>query len=187
MNWLRSDNYRERNDALPNSCGSLDEWLDFSSDLPEMEWTPAYLPVVAVVQGLDPANKQYAEVGTRLLKRVDLAARYGVDPHFAIGEQLSARGVISNDKARLIDGELFRRRLLCLKVRIDNVVDSVPELLSDLQTYGLIDKVIGRERSSDYLFLRVLTRRFADLARILSVRTGDMAALLSVNDNILYV
>ncbi len=155
--------------------------------LSDIEWASAFLPVLAIEQGIDLAQEVPAAIRSRIVKRSDLAARLHVQSSAPPGAQLAARGELSYDQARSIDANLFRNRPLNLRLRFDNTVDDVRGMLRRLQSIGLIDHIKILQEHHGYWFVEFETRQFMGLAEILAREIPDLAVLLSINDSVLYI
>lgn len=149
----------------------------------ELEWASAFIPVLAIEEGVDHAT---AAVGTKVLKRADLAARFGVDPEHPIGQQLAERGEMSYNEARLIDGRLFEHPV-SLRLRIPDSVENLSSLVPDLLSECLIDAAWNQLQQHGYTFISVRTRKFVELVKAISERTQDSTVLLSINGTFLYM
>lgn len=153
----------------------------------EIMWACAWMPVLAVQQGLDPTTKIPIGVGSRVVKRTDLAARLGVSADKPIGAQLIEQGRVSYENGRLIDGGYFQNQPMRLQLRIDDAAEDVISVLSDMQAQGLIDELIHKHEDAGYLFVELQTQRFIELAHEFSMRISGLAVLLSIDGAVLYM
>lgn len=151
----------------------------------EIEWASAWIPVLAVEQGIDLQANLTAAMRSRIIKRTDLAARFHVDADKPLAAQLVSKGRLSVAQAKLADGGLFENRVLDLQVRIDSLAEHVPRMLADLQTSGLIE-IVNSKQHDGYLFVELKTRRFIELANVLEKEMPGLSVLLSLNGSVLY-
>ena len=137
--------------------------------------------------GCRPDNEIAIGVGSRVVKRTDLAARLGISPDQPLGAQLIEQGRVSYENGRLIDGGFFQNRLVHLQLRIDDAAEDVVTVLSDLQAQGLIDELIHKHEDDGYLFVELKTQRFIELANQFALRISGLAVLLSIDGAVLYM
>lgn len=153
--------------------------------LSEIEWASAWLPVMAIEEGLDIKSQLPVGMRAHVVKRSDLATRLGLDASKPLGSQLVTKGVLSYDEGRIVDGAMFANRLLRLRLRVDDTAENVPALVDKYKSLGLIEEIESEIEHDGYLFVELATRRFLDLARTIAKDIPGLAVLLSINESIL--
>jgi hypothetical protein len=155
--------------------------------LSEIELASAFLPVLAVEQGIDLSTNLSVAIRSRVFTRADLAEHLEVDAARPIGWQLAKKGVVTAEEAKVIDGDLFSGRRIHLKLRISDLLEDAKSLLDQLQSKNLINSSGEPKKGDGYLFGEVVTNNFVELSQFLMQEIPNRVVILSLNGSVLYM
>lgn len=153
--------------------------------IPEMEWAGMYVPVLAVVEGVDERWQTENGLSFRTINRAMIAEKLGLNPCVNFGAQLHNQRVLSGPEAIFLDSDFFRdcdSWKVHLKIDTDDQQD-ISELVAGVEQSGLIERWWVVQRKGESFYLKVGSSRLTHLLRALD---PSSTMLLSLNGAVLY-